>query len=110
MGREINVKLGSVALKNFPRAMNNLGALYDTGRGGPVDTQLAGKWLSLAVGWGFEFTRDRLIEKPNTYEAGTRKEIQRRLKSAGHYSGAIDGAFGPGTARAINDYFGVLKE
>ena len=98
------------ALKNFPRAMNNLGALYDTGRGGPVDTQLAGKWLSLAVGWGFEFTRDRLIEKPNTYEAGTRKEIQRRLKSAGHYSGAIDGAFGPGTARAINDYFGVLKE
>ena len=96
--------------KNNSQAMNNLGALYDNGHGVAVNARLAGKWLSRAVGWGYKFTRDRLIDKPASYEIDTRKEIQRRLKAEGYYDGAVDGAFGPGTAAALNAYFGVLKE
>lgn len=95
--------------RNNVYAMNNLGALYDNGHGVAVNTRLAGKWLSEAVGRGHKFTKDRLIEKPKTYELGTRKAIQQRLKSAGHYKGAIDGEFGAGTVAALNAFFGTLK-
>ena len=95
--------------KNNVYAMNNLGALYDNGHGVVMNTRLAGKWLSEAVGWGYKFTKDRLIDKPNSYELGTRKAIQQRLKSEGFYKGAIDGEFGAGTAAALNAFFGTLK-
>ncbi len=96
--------------KNDRRGLNNLGALYDNGHGVAVNTELAGKYLSEAVGRGYDFTRKRLIEKPTSYEPGTRKAIQQRLKTAGYYDGPIDGVFGPGTAAALNAFFGVLKD
>ncbi len=95
--------------RNNVHAMNNLGALYDNGHGVAVNTRLAGKWLSEAVGWGHKFTKDLLIDKPNTYKLGTRKAIQQRLKSEGYYKGAIDGEFGAGTTAALNAFFGTLK-
>src|SRR3546814_5956354 len=33
-----------------------------------------------------------------------RREIQRDLRALGHYGGAIDGSFGPGTRTAIESY------
>lgn len=95
---------------NNTQAMNNLGALYDKGHGVARNPELAGKWLSEAVGWGHRFTLDRLIRQPNTYEPDARMAIQRRLQEDGYYDGAIDGAFGPGTAAALNAFFGVLKK
>jgi peptidoglycan hydrolase-like protein with peptidoglycan-binding domain len=40
----------------------------------------------------------------NTYSATQRRAIQTRLRSFGYYNGGIDGAFGPGTYRAVVAY------
>jgi peptidoglycan hydrolase-like protein with peptidoglycan-binding domain len=37
----------------------------------------------------------------NSYSPSERRAIQRRLSAFGHYSGAIDGAFGPRTHQAL---------
>ena len=38
------------------------------------------------------------------YSPSERRMIQRRLSRMGYYYGSIDGAFGPGTYRAVLDY------
>ncbi len=38
------------------------------------------------------------------YSPGARRAIQSRLRSYGYYSGAVDGVWGPGTARAVAAY------
>ena len=38
------------------------------------------------------------------YSPSERRMIQRRLSRMGYYYGAIDGAFGPGTYRAVVEY------
>ncbi|MGL6209528.1 MAG: peptidoglycan-binding domain-containing protein, partial [Paracoccaceae bacterium] len=40
----------------------------------------------------------------NSYSRGERQAIQRQLARHGYYYGGIDGAFGPGTYRAVEDY------
>ncbi|MCU0899652.1 MAG: peptidoglycan-binding protein [Cypionkella sp.] len=40
----------------------------------------------------------------NTYSAAQRRTIQSRLRSFGYYTGGVDGAFGPGTYRAVVAY------
>lgn len=40
----------------------------------------------------------------NSYGSADRRAIQSRLRAYGYYSGAIDGAFGPATYRAIIAY------
>jgi len=40
----------------------------------------------------------------NTYSHAQRRSIQTRLRSFGYYTGGIDGAFGPGTYRAVVAY------
>jgi hypothetical protein len=39
-----------------------------------------------------------------SYSPAERKAIQRQLRAWGYYRGGIDGAFGPGTYRAIVDF------
>ncbi len=38
------------------------------------------------------------------YSANGRRAIQARLRAYGYYTGAIDGVWGPGTARAVEAY------
>ena len=40
----------------------------------------------------------------NSYSKGERKAIQRSLRAQGYYRGGLDGAFGPGTYRAVVAY------
>ena len=40
----------------------------------------------------------------NEYSAASRRAIQSRLRAYGYYYGAIDGAYGPATRRAIEAY------
>ncbi|MFN3721864.1 MAG: peptidoglycan-binding protein [Paracoccaceae bacterium] len=40
----------------------------------------------------------------NNYSASQRRAIQSRLRAFGYYTGGIDGAFGPGTYRAVVAY------
>lgn len=40
----------------------------------------------------------------NTYSHAQRRAIQTRLRGFGYYTGGIDGAFGPGTHRAVQAY------
>ena len=40
----------------------------------------------------------------NSYTKAERKAIQRRLKSWGYYTGAVDGSFGRGTYNAVRSY------
>ena len=40
----------------------------------------------------------------NSYSRSERQAIQRRLAAHGYYYGGIDGAFGPGTYRAVEAY------
>ncbi len=40
----------------------------------------------------------------NSYSVAQRRSIQTRLRSFGYYTGGIDGAFGPGTYRAVQAY------
>ena len=40
----------------------------------------------------------------NSYGRAERRAIQTRLRGFGYYTGAIDGAFGPGTYRAVVAY------
>jgi hypothetical protein len=40
----------------------------------------------------------------NNYPVSQRRAIQNRLRAFGYYSGRIDGAFGPGTYRAVLAY------
>ncbi len=40
----------------------------------------------------------------NSYSPAQRRAIQTRLRGYGYYTGGIDGAFGPGTYRAVTAY------
>jgi uncharacterized protein len=104
-----------VALKFFERAANlrhpqalfNFAALIDDGRipgKGPAES--AG-YLYDALRSGSKDVLDLLSEKPNMFSLDTRKALQRRLSDAGFYGGALDGAFGPGTVKALRQAFGL---
>lgn len=103
------------ALKFFERAANlrhpqalfNFAALIDDGRiPGKGSAESAG-YLYDALRSGSKDVLDLLSEKPNMFSLDTRKALQNRLSDQGFYSGALDGAFGPGTVKALRLAFGL---
>ena len=80
--------------------------MYNQGLGGvgadkPRTAELALKALAADS----VSARDALIQtRASAFDGGLRRAIQQRLKSAGLYSGPIDGDFGPGTVSALERY------
>ena len=104
-----------VALKFFERAANlrhpqalfNFAALIDDGRIPGKGSAEAAGYLYDALRSGSKDVLDLLSEKPNMFSLDTRKALQNRLSDQGFYSGALDGAFGPGTVKALRLAFGL---
>ena len=103
------------ALKLFERAANlrhpqalfNFAALIDDGRITTKDKAAAAGYLYDALRSGSTDVLDILSEKPNMFTVETRKALQARLSESGFYDGALDGAFGPGTVKALRQAFGL---
>jgi hypothetical protein len=104
-----------MALKLFERAANlrhpqalfNFAALIDDGRIEGKDKAAAAGYLYDALRSGSRDVLDILTEKPNMFSLETRKALQQRLSDSGFYGGALDGAFGPGTVKALQQAFGL---
>ena len=69
----------------------------------PSDYEEAARLILLSLASGeHEESREVLIDKRGVVlGAEVRRAVQRRLRDLGHYDGAIDGAFGLGTLRAL---------
>ena len=79
-------------------AMANLGQALAYGQGVPADSDAAADWLIRAIdGTERETMLDLLPDLPRE----TIRAMQARLATAGTYSGALDGVFGPQTRRAV---------
>jgi TPR repeat protein len=90
-----------------PQALFNTAALIDDGAipgRGPED---AARYLYDALRSGARDVLAVLSDRPNQFKPETRQALQRRLKEAGFYDGAIDGSFGPGTLKAVRLAFGL---
>lgn len=83
-----------------------LGGMYIGGVGGlNKDLERAAYHFLRALALESTDARHELIEKQAAgLPAKLRQEIQKALRSEGIYSGAIDGAFGPGTKAALEEY------
>lgn len=90
-----------------PEAMFNFAALIDDGLvpgSGPAD---AAAYLYRALRAGSAEVFSILSERPAMFSDPTRRALQEELKRNAFYDGKADGAFGPGTQRAIRAAFGL---
>ncbi len=78
-----------------------LALVYESGEGVAKDSRAAARYMLAALKAGDESQISAMIENFNQFSVGFRRELQRLMKDAGVYDGAIDGQFGPGTRRAI---------
>ncbi|MYM54820.1 sel1 repeat family protein [Thalassovita mangrovi] len=82
-------------------AMANLGVLYDNGQGVPYDPEEAAANLMAGLAMGSDHAQNILLGNPNQLSPHTRIAVQKILRNDGLYTGALDGAFGPQTLRAL---------
>ena len=76
----------------------------DESRGVPRNPTAAAEDLLRAVAADAGETRLELTGKTQTWTPETIRELQKRLKSAGYYSGPIDGKSGPALRPALNQW------
>jgi len=80
--------------------MNNLGVMYENGRGVARDPVRAAElFLAASRVGGTWFGENAAKRNPKTL-----REVQRLLQEAGHYSGALDGAWGPRSRASLDAY------
>ncbi len=89
-----------------PQAMYNTAALIDDGLIKGKNPQDAAHYLYDALRSGVSEVLDQLSRRPDQFKPETRKALQAILKENGFYDGAIDGAYGKGTQRAMKIAFG----
>jgi TPR repeat protein len=82
-------------------SMSNLGALYDRGAGVPRDPDEAAQLVYAAIERGSTVAVEQMTSNASAWSVEFRKALQRRLKEAGYYGGAIDGRFGSGVEQAV---------
>jgi TPR repeat protein len=82
-------------------SMSNLGALYDRGAGVPRDADEAAQLVYAAIERGSTVAVEQMTSNASAWSVEFRKALQRRLKEAGYYGGAIDGRFGSGVEQAV---------
>jgi uncharacterized caspase-like protein len=85
-------------------SMFNLAAMYDEGRGAARSPSDAARYMLDALRSGNELVVREMTTNANAWTQEFRQELQRLLKEEGHYQGAIDGSFGPGTRAAITAF------
>ena len=85
-------------------AHNNLALLLDRGVGATRDFDEAARLIMLALDQQFRFSFDQMMKNAGAWSPEFRRALQRRLKDAGFYNGALDGEFGQGTQAAIIAY------
>ncbi len=85
----------------YGEAMVGVAWMYETGNGGVArDPVQAASWYLQAMADGSTWP----IENRGQLSQEVVEELQRSLQVAGHYTSAIDGDAGPGTARAMQAY------
>jgi len=83
-------------------AMSAISAGYDQGTMGlQKDPKLGAEWLFKGIEAGDEYAPVRLTQNPDLYSRQLRREFQRLLQEAGHYTGDVDGSIGQGTKSAV---------
>jgi TPR repeat protein len=91
---------------NHPSGMQNLGVMLDNGRGVPQrDPEQAAEMILKAVSLHNEFSYKQLTSNHAAYTREFRFAVQRRLQSAGLYTGPIDGDFGQSTQAAVTAFY-----
>jgi TPR repeat protein len=96
--------LKAAAAKGHPGAMRQLAALYDEGRGVPRDSISAADYLLKAYAAGNQAAKSDLHRHYRRWSRATRRAIQRHLRSAKLYPGAVHGTFNSSTRRALTQY------
>jgi TPR repeat protein len=98
------------AEKGSTTQMFKLAYLLDRGMGGPADPEGAAHWYLRAAREGDAQVQHFLLSKyVRDLRNETRMAMQRRVRDAAHYSGAIDGIFGDKTLAALRAFVGPLK-
>ena len=86
-------------------AMNNLAWMLQMGYGVPrKDPEEAAELMMKALNQRFEFSYQQMTQSSHAWSKEFRQAVQRRLRDAGIYTGAIDGEFGQSTIAAIDAY------
>lgn len=79
---------------------------YSLGEGVARNQQKGAEYMAAALRKGLDLAVKEFTTNANAWDVQFRRELQRIMKSAGVYSGAIDGNFGPSTRAAIRRYAG----
>ena len=90
--------------EGFPQGYRAAAVLLDEGRGVPKDPAAAADDLLRAVAADAGEAIVELTGRKQTWATDTIRNLQARLKSAGYYSGPIDGKSGPALAPALNKW------
>ena len=88
--------------RGFSEGVWWLGLITAQGRGVAQDPARAADLLLQSERAGLRWFRATL----ERYPAATLRAVQARLRDAGHYSGALDGNFGPASLAALRAYAG----
>jgi len=92
-----------------PDAAYSMAQAYNDGRGVTPDYKLAADYMFTSLSAGYPFAAREMNTNARAWHPEFRRALQRRLRDAGFYSGAIDGSFGPATRRAIDALFEQSK-
>jgi len=85
--------------------IHNLAAMLDSGRGVPrKDPEQAADLMLRALEMRNEFSYKQMTQNSRAWSLEFRRALQRKLQSAGVYSGRIDGELRDTTITAINAY------
>jgi formylglycine-generating enzyme required for sulfatase activity/TPR repeat protein len=86
-------------------SIHNLAAMLDSGRGVPrKDPEQAADLMLRALEMYNDFSYKQMTENSRAWSPEFRRALQRKLQSAGFYSGRIDGELGDTTISAIDAY------
>jgi TPR repeat protein len=90
--------------EGYPQGYRAAAVLLDEGRGVPRDPTAAAEDLLRAVAADGGEASAELTGKTQTWAAETIRALQARLKSAGYYTGPIDGRSGPALEPALSKW------
>jgi len=87
----------------FNEAYYSLAHVHILGLGVAKDERIAAKYMFNAIESGNALSVKEMNTNANAWGLAFRKELQRLMRDRGVYTGALDGQFGPGTKRAIEE-------
>ncbi len=90
-------------------AMFNVASFAANGKAPGLGPKDAADLLYRALRGGSELALDGLLNNADRFPRETWAELQAILAEKGLYDGAVDGAFGPGTRRAVLAAYGIFE-